>query len=210
MAKARGKLTVREVDKGFLHLRRVMRTLESGAYAMAGVAESRDKRAGEDISNSDLTVIHEFGAPAANIPARPFMRPSFDRNRAKYGLQLARGARRIYEGRTDPLRLLALLGTTMASDMKAEITKFSPIPPPNAPAVRARKLARMWRTGGFGGVRTLVDTGRMVNSIGHAVVFSGKTVGVRIGGSKGAQEFRIPNPKKRRKAKRRAAQRRRR
>lgn len=209
---ARAKLTVRDIDRGFLNLRRVMRTIQASAsYAMAGVSEARNNRSGEDITNAELAVIHEFGAPAAGIPERPFMRPAFDANRVKYELQILRGVKRIYDGKTDPMKLLALLGQTMAADMKARILQGPPIPPPNTPRVRARKEA-LRRKGSKGEVRTLVDTGRMVQSIGHAVVFAGQTVGVRLGGS-AAGDFRIPNPnpKKRRgrkKARRRGGKRR--
>lgn len=127
-----------------------------------------------------LGAVHEFGAPEANIPARPHLSPAFDANREKYVEQLARLLEQWYAGKLSIQQALGLLGSVMASDVRALIVEGPGISPPNAPATIARKMGlgykafqrnrRGKRVQGPVQLRTLVDTGRMVNALTYAVV----------------------------------------
>jgi hypothetical protein len=111
------------------------------------------------LNNLELAVIHEYGAPRANIPARPFVRPAFDAHRKEYQTALAKGMVGVLAGRDDYDKLLGRIGAKAAADMKAYVTAGPHIPPPLKPATVVAK----------GSDRPLVDTGRMVGSISWQV-----------------------------------------
>jgi hypothetical protein len=71
MAQAAGKnLEVRD------NTRRIFQALETllGHEILVGIPEDKSQRPGDsDITNAALAYIHEFGSPAANVPARPFL-----------------------------------------------------------------------------------------------------------------------------------------
>lgn len=188
--------SVSNVGPGLDELRKALRAITVGNACVAagvvgkGAAAVRGEEGGEPLTNVKLALIHEFGAPAKGIPARPFILASFAKNRERYRAMLTvavrrgiiAGVARGFEGAQEYLRLLELIGAQMAADMKAYVTQGPTIPPPNAPATLARKLergkaelARRQRKALKRGddprqvkvaePRTLVDTGRMVNSI---------------------------------------------
>ena len=50
-----------------------------GASAViVGIPEDNDSRFESNITNSQLAYIHEYGAPTANIPPRPFLIPGIE------------------------------------------------------------------------------------------------------------------------------------
>lgn len=113
----------------------------------------------DGLTNAELGVIHEYGT--ANIPARPFIGASFEKNKEGYKASLARAVKATLKATDFPFtKLLAAIAAKMAVDMKKYVTAGAPIDPPNSPATAARKQAK-----GSGTVRPLVDTGRMVNAI---------------------------------------------
>lgn len=74
--KGTGIARVQTTAVGYGRLNASLEKLKKTAV-FVGIADGRkgDKREGEPIRNSELGYIHEFGSPAANIPARPFLRP---------------------------------------------------------------------------------------------------------------------------------------
>lgn len=123
------------------------RKVAVGFFAGAGT-EAR----GENIAG--IAAIHEFGAPKAHIPARPFFRSAFtgDGGNALRAFT-ERLARAVVSERVDVPQALGLLGAWAASAIKRRIR--SNIPPPLALATIKRK----------GSSKTLIDTGRMLNSV---------------------------------------------
>lgn len=125
---------------------------------------------GSGPSNIELALIHEFGAPSVGIPARPFIRGSFDKNAEKYVGMCWRLIRKVYEGFPER-QALGLLGLTMATDMKLGVTQGEGIQPGLAPATLRRKLSKTRRgKKPKDGPRALVDTGQMVGAISWEVV----------------------------------------
>lgn len=100
-----------------------------------------------------LGAIHEFGSPSENIPARPFMAQTYDKN---WGLLKSR-SRSIVKGvQSHKITVhegLSKLGEWYTGAIKEEITTggFSPL----RPATIAAK----------GSSRPLIDTAQMRNSI---------------------------------------------
>ena len=102
---------------------------------------------------------NEFGTISKlgneHIPARPFLRPTFDDPKVQRKLmELARGF--VSEG-VDPYDVLEKVGAMMQSEIQAKIR--SNIKPANAPSTIKRKRSR----------RTLIDKGRMIQAITYKV-----------------------------------------
>ena len=108
----------------------------------------------------DLATIHEFGAPAANIPQRSFVRATGDANAAKYARLQTNIVRRLGKRprAVDVKRELFVLGEIVRADMIGLIR--ARIPPTLKPATIARK---------FGEDVPLIDTGQLINSIRSVV-----------------------------------------
>lgn len=179
---AGGKFVVNEVDRGWKKIRATLKALKDGdSYVKIGVLGSSKNMREGPVSNVDLAVIHEFGAPRANIPERSFLRSTFDANRQQYIAELRQLMTKVYENKMTIARALGVMGLRMSTDVKKRITTGDGIPPPNTPDVFMRKLmknsTRFNKTGAA--PRPLVDTGRLVNSISHEVVLSGASRGER-------------------------------
>lgn len=152
--------------------------LTGGAWAKAGFLGDNDSRPPEDgggkgMTNARLAAIHEYGVEDAtrgvHIPARPFVAPAFDANLPKYEARMAQFLAGLLAGRVSVETGLGLMGLGLVADIRAFVTQGPPVPPPNAPSTLERKLAMS--SGAPWGVRTLVDTGRMLGSLAHAVVY---------------------------------------
>ena len=116
-------------------------------------------RAGGEIDNVALAVIHEFGVPQKNIPSRPFLRSTFDAKKTEWNALLSRMALGVLRGKLTVEQALGLLGQRASADVKLRITTGNNFVP-NAPRTIAAK----------GSSRPLIDTGRLVNSISYQVV----------------------------------------
>lgn len=124
---------------------------------------------GEDgITNPELAAVQEYGYPEGNIPARPFVGPSWEQHRAEYQEQVRVLAQRASSSGASLERGLGLLGEKMVTDMRNYVVAGASIAPENAPSVKRRKERTSSRTPW--GVRTLVDTGALMRSISWAVV----------------------------------------
>ena len=195
MSKFAAKFSVSSVGPGLDELRKLFDSVTVGkAYVVAGVTGdgATEERDG-GMTHVKLALIHEFGCPEKQIPARPFIMPAFFEGKSTYQKMLQAVVRRSIvvgvakglEGAKEYMRGLGLIGLKMAADMKAFVVGGSPVPPPNAPVTLARKIAKgKWKKGekpatdefgrladpsAKGAPRTLVDTGRMVGSITHEV-----------------------------------------
>lgn len=118
--------------------------------------EERDG-AGEEISLLEVAAIHEFGAPAANIPQRSFIRETVDVKREEIQrLQLVQ-AQRIVKGDVEPEAAVEQIGARVKGMIQQRIA--AGIEPPNAPSTIERK----------GSSKPLVDTGQLRESIDYQV-----------------------------------------
>jgi hypothetical protein len=154
----RTRLTIK--DKGLARLLKVSESLARKPYVKVGVMgdSARAPREG-NVDTIALAVIHEFGVPQRRIPARPFLRSTFDAKKSAWNSLLSRMALGVVRGKLTVEQALGLLGQRAAADVKLRITTGSNFVP-NAPMTIARK----------GSSRPLVDTGRLVASISYVVV----------------------------------------
>lgn len=164
----------------------------ASSRVLVGIPEStagRTDDSGEN--NAALGYIHEFGAPAQNIPARPFLMPGIQDAQEQIATRLGAAARAALKGDSSEVQAeLSSAGTLAASSAKHRITAgpFEPLKPETVAnrlrnrgtkSVRPeeRAYADLIARGESpqtaqeqAGVKPLIDTGQMRNAITYAVV----------------------------------------
>lgn len=129
-----------------------LRTLD-GVLVSAGVqAIGQASPVDDDAANLvEIAVTNEFGSDDGRIPARPWLRTSFDRYRKDWQELAKRAPVDLLAGR-NPDNSIRLLGVKMAGDVKdtLEVGPWTP----NAPMTIREK----------GSDQPLVDTGRLLQS----------------------------------------------
>lgn len=133
-----------------------------------GDAKART-RTGVGISNATLGYLHEYGSPASNIPARPFLRPGIAVALPAIEARLRAGALRALRAAPEADvagRTLHGVGLLAQNRVRAYIN--AGVNPPLSPVTihrrRTRKVAP--RTGTV----PLIDTGQLRSSITYVIV----------------------------------------
>ena len=140
---ATSKTTLR--DRGWKKLHKRLSALSGGGAAVeVGFF---------DPANASIAVIHEHGAPGANIPERSFLRSTFDEERPALERQLAEGVEEVFKGRATLERILMNVGDDLADKVHRKILGMNS--PANAPSTVAKK--------GFDD--PLVETGAMADAV---------------------------------------------
>lgn len=136
---------------------------------LVGIPASSAPRTPEEgeapIDNATLGYIHEFGAPGANIPARPFLVPGLQAARGRIGRRLQRAAEAAMDGRTDAVDAeYDAAGLIAQNAVRQRISEgpFVPLAPATLARRKSRKPPRM-------GERPLIDTGQLRRSITYVV-----------------------------------------
>lgn len=144
-------------------LLKAMSALVKSEVLVGVPAESTERADGEPINNATLGYIHETGAPAAGIPARPFLIPGVAAVEDKVADQLGKGAQAALKGdqRGVDQRLHA---AGLVAETSVKNTINAGIDPALADSTIAARQAR-----GRTGTTPLVDTGKLRNSITHVV-----------------------------------------
>jgi hypothetical protein len=135
----------------------------AGKTVRVGILADAPKDAPEGEAPSSLSLIevamvHEFGAPAANIPQRSFIRATVDERRADIDAMLAKQAQRIVAGAVDASVALDQVGLKIVGWVQQAIKKGI------APALAPRTVARKKSS------KPLIDTGQLRSAIKHEVV----------------------------------------
>ena len=120
------------------------------------------------ITNPVIGYLNEFGSPAANIPARPFLQPGVNNAIPAIIARLRAGAIKALAFPVDPdvgTRTLMGVGLLVQNSVRAVITGVIP-PPLAASTLRARRTRKVApRTGTV----PLVDTGSLRRSISFVI-----------------------------------------
>lgn len=161
-------------DKGWNRLQELAKRLAANdVHVRVGVLD--DGRAGSEdrggITTGQLAVAMEFGT--SHVPARSWVGLTFDRARAEVQADMRQLLGRVVDGKITVDKALNVLGAKYSAAVKNTVTQGEQIQPPNAPSTLARKLAKT-REGAANGVRTLIDTGRMVGAVTWATFGGGK------------------------------------
>ncbi len=185
MAK-RVTITMDNVSKVFASLQSLV-----GKQVLVGIPESKtDRQDGGEVNNAQLAYIHEFGSPAANIPARAFLIPGVQKAEKPALYQLRKAAHAALDG--DPGKsdqALNAAGVVASNSARNEISTgdFVPLSPST---IRNRRYGRQTasmreseqvylRLVSKGvdpgaaqaevGIRPLINTGQLRNAITYVV-----------------------------------------
>lgn len=176
------------------NVKAVLRSLQDlvGQQVLVGIPESTDSRDNDSgpVNNATLGYIHEFGSPAANIPARPFLIPGVESIEGRAAEQLKKAAQSAVAGdskkATQYLNAAGSIGQSGARD-KINSGPFVPLKPSTIRnRHRGRGTASMRQSeqdylkmiaSGMdpqsaqdaAGIKPLIDTGQLRNSITYVV-----------------------------------------
>lgn len=101
-----------------------------------------------------IAAIHEFGAPRAGIPARPYFRRMIRKKSGSWGKGIAT---QLKATNYDAERTLELTGQAIAGQLRESITELQ------SPALKPATIARK----GF--EKPLIETGHMLGSVDYQV-----------------------------------------
>jgi len=148
---------VTDIDRGWKGIQSRLRRMD-GAHSKIGIQQGTT-RENEGVSGtSDMVIIaaaNEFGAPKRSIPARPFMRNAFDKNRQAIGRLQDKLFGAVTVGNVTPEKALSMIGEMHKGQVQKEIVDLQF--PPNVPSTIKRK----------GSSNPLIDTGQLRQSIQH-------------------------------------------
>ncbi len=147
---------VEKKGPGLAKLQKLVAKLDREPECRVGIFAG-GSRIGDEVSNVELGVIHEFGAPGAGIPERSFLRSTADRKRQEWLALMTRALGKAVDGKLSVEAAIDLIGLKAVADVKASITRGTGIEPPLKAATIRRK----------GSSRPLVDTSQLLNSIVH-------------------------------------------
>lgn len=165
-------------DKGFAAM---MRRVHEAKNARIKVGVLGDTEEPGGLTVGQVATIQEFGTEDGTIPARPFVRSTFDRERDHLVDMSRELMKKVVDGKIGITGALDVLGMYLANAMKSTITRG--VPPPNAMSTLIAK-ARMSKSfrpsartlgqaignaGILTAVKPLIDTGRMLNAITWAI-----------------------------------------
>lgn len=162
---------VTDRDKGYRDLRRALGGLSKirvvvGIRGKAGAEKGSRTRKGADgsetttqdsISLVGIAAVHEYGTDDGHVPARPYLGPTIDNNRAKYTNELEDALGRVIDGDSDIDTELGLIGLRVVKDTQQTINTMTD------PPLSARTIAEK------GSSALLIDTGRLIQSIDSEV-----------------------------------------
>lgn len=138
------------------------------ARVLVGIPSENAERKPEDgepvaANNALLGYVHEFGSPAKNIPARPFLIPGVQDAQPQIVAQLDGGVRSIMNGGAITAdQMMHRVGIVAQNSVRARITNG-----PHAPLSQRTLDARLAR--GRTGERPLIDTGQMRRAVTYVV-----------------------------------------
>jgi hypothetical protein len=136
----------------------VAERLKRNVMAKVGIMGEQAKAEHNGLTNAELGAIHEFGAPAAGIPARSFLRASLRSRLDELKPVQESVAKAVVHGSMDAERGAGLIGAKGAAVVKRYIADGQ-VQPPDSPETVTRK----------GSSQPLVDTGQLLGSISWEV-----------------------------------------
>lgn len=126
---------------------------QAGTVTRSQTKDGRVKDAG--LNMAGIAAQNEFGT--TEIPARPFMRTSFDQNINRINRTIQNQYERVLEGETTAQRALGLIGQFVTGLIQQRIRAITS--PPNSPRTIAIKKSS----------KPLIDFGQMVRSVTYKV-----------------------------------------
>ena len=115
------------------------------------------RHSGTDLSMHELGMVHEYGSPTRNIPARPFIGPPIKDNVEKYKRMMRDQALKLIFRRTTLNNALSLVGEAGKADIQKYMLSASFTP------LSAATIERK------GSSKPLINSGQMRNAITYEV-----------------------------------------
>lgn len=153
---------------------------------LVGIPQSAATRDdGEPITNATIGYISEFGSPAANIPARPWLFPGIRMNQEQIVRGMFQTAKLAFSGKASGMQIekaLNVVGIKAVSGIRQRIADG--LDPPLANYTLYKRATRgdegaawelSWRQAGTDAAngqlaKPLIDTGNFIKSISYVVV----------------------------------------
>lgn len=151
----------RSSDRAF---ERAVAALKRGPVVTVGIHEQEGAKAHDPKSGAtvaELGAIHEYGAPAAGVPQRSYVRSYVDATDDATVASIQRELRAALDGKQTVNRALKRVALALEGGVKRQISRG--IPPPLKPETIRRK----------GSSKPLIDTGLLRASIKGRVGFDG-------------------------------------
>ena len=159
----------------------LQRLKKTAVYIGIPADSDADKRKKCTVTNSDLGYIHEFGSETAGIPPRPFLKPGVESAKGDLKAQMRAAAKAALQ--KDDSRMDAHLqeAADKGRDAVKNYLRTADLEP-----IKVSTAANRWRdrqtadlrkgeldateTGSTSGLRPLINTGQLLNSITGVVV----------------------------------------
>ena len=162
---------VTDRDKGYKDLRRALAAVGRirvvvgirGTNGAKKGTRTRTAADGTETTKADsidlvgIASVHEYGTDDGHVPARPYLGPTIDNNRARYVDQLEEAVGAAVDGTADIDTGLGLLGLRVVKDTQQTINVM--VDPPLAERTIVEK----------GSSALLIDTGQLIQSIDSEV-----------------------------------------
>ena len=136
-------------------LEAILRRTKKHEHVAVGILQ--DEPHDEQFSMLDLAMVHEYGSPKQNIPARSFIRATCDAKRKEHVELIRKFQHKILRGHITARQALTQIGEVVAKDMVAAI---------NEGIEPSLELATIKRKGSS---KPLIDTGRLKGAITHGI-----------------------------------------
>ncbi len=157
----------RERDNGYNELKRRWVNHRASRGVVVGIfGEGAVQEHGKGVTNLLLALVHEFGAPAAGVPARSWLRAWIDENIEEVRRTIRALSARVLKGELEHDAALEQLGMWIVGKVRARIA--NKLSPPLSPATVARRLEGSGRALGAD-LTPLIDTGQFWQSITNEV-----------------------------------------
>jgi hypothetical protein len=171
-------------DRGWAAFKRVFSENKNGAAIRVGLQSEDEAQLQGRPNMATLGTIHEFGSSDGRIPARSFIRSTFDERLNQYTKLIQKAGKAISAGQIHPLAALGLIGEKFVGDIKAKIRDH--IDPPLSDFTIAERTKKIEALAGRpnqsaataaiehledrgelpeDAITPLIDTGRMINAI---------------------------------------------
>jgi len=142
-------------DNGYKKFMKEMLKFTKKPYVKIGLLSKKNQRENSELTNAEIAVIHEFGAPMARIPERSFLRSTFDEKNREWARITSEIVKKVDIRLMSTSEGLSLLGLTAVNDVKSKLRK--------GPFVPLSPITIKRRTGNS--IKPLIDTAQMINSI---------------------------------------------
>lgn len=140
------------------------RSVYVGVPSMKATRDEQEK--GHEVNNAYIGIIMEFGAPRANIPARPWLVPGVRAAEEKIRQRFKKAAEEIFNGnKSNYEQHLDAAGLQAQNSVKRRIRNVIP-PPLSDRTLYARKHRKVAPRQGE---TPLIDTGKFLNSISYVI-----------------------------------------